>query len=220
MEKDKPAAATPLRIPALGLLLATSFMGKRPREVTVPARFFLDHDVQLFCGFPWNSAFFLFKETGETTTRKIAESLFPWHKDISRPLKDRLNTVEGLSLRLKKWLEPIPDMVRDIQIRKMSPPPLFVLDLSANDTAFWITKAETLCGQMADGSHRALAYALLSPEDPKYQVAARILSIHPLGLAISNCLTLALCFFMSPRWCLRLIRRRFTGSVSFHQESL
>ena len=203
------------RRPTVAMRLALSVFGSTPREGFVPLSFFAERDIQVYTGLPIHTLNGLLLFAGETTAQKIADAIFPKHRDHKLPFEERFGTADGLPSGLESWLEPVLGMIKRIKQDGWNPPPVSVLNFRGGNDAPWIIRAEHLCGQVMDGNHRVLAYAILGLELPDRLVYVRVLSIHPVALAVINCLTMVLRLFMDPLRTPAFIKKRFGASARF-----
>ncbi|MBN1221987.1 MAG: hypothetical protein JXB23_01970 [Candidatus Aminicenantes bacterium] len=203
------------RRPTLALRLALSVFGSTPREGFVPMRFFAEEDVQVYLGLPNHPLNKLLLFTGETTTRKIVQLVFPKYSEKGLPFDRRFAPADGLAPELMPWFEQIMDIARRIKYEGWKPPPINVLNFKGGRNAPWIVRAEHLCGQILDGTHRALAYTILGSEFPEMPVCVHVLYIRPFVLAFVNSLTIALRFFMDPFRFAAFLKKRFGGAAHF-----
>ena len=203
------------RRPPLALQLAKSVFGRPPREGFVPMRFFAEEDVQVYLGLPSHHLHGLLRFSGQTTSRKIVEAVFPRYREKELPFKERLAFAEDLEEEQKPWLVDVLSMVEKIRDDGWDTPPISVLNFPKPKGGPWICRAEHLSGQVPDGAHRVLAYTLLADEFPERPVRVRVLGIHPLLLAVMNGLTIALSFLIDPLGTPAFIKKRFKGSAHF-----
>jgi len=203
------------RGPTLALRLAASIFGECPHEHFVPIRVFAQQNVQIFSGFPANHAFWLFRVTGETTSGRIVAALYPKYRDLGLPPEKRFELKAGLPGHVEEWIRPVPEIIKKTKEGGANRSPVILLDLNRRKSIPRFLRVETLSGQVPDGSHRVLAYTLLASENPDCQVRVRIVSIHPVALALVNCLTLALSFIMNPFHTFKFSKKRFADSASF-----
>jgi hypothetical protein len=159
---------------------------------------FAEKDIQIYLGLPTHPLNGLLRFSGQTTSRKIVDAVFPWHRDKSLSIGERLRFAEGLPDNLKHWLAVVSRMITKIREEAWEAPPISVLNFQAPKSEPWICRAEHLCGQVPDGAHRVLAYTVLADEFPERPVRVRVLGIHPFALAIVNSLTIALSFLIDP----------------------
>jgi hypothetical protein len=215
LESAKIPKEGPVRRPPIALRLALSVFGNSPREGFLPMRFFAEEDVQVYIGLPNHLLNKLLTFSGHTTSRKIVQTVFPNHQKKELLIEERYAPDENLPPELYAWIEPVSDIIKRIREEGKKPPPLNVLNFAGGKNAFWLIRAEHLCGQVPDGTHRVLAYAILGSEFPDMPVSIRVLHIHPLALAVVNCLTIILRFFMDPFRTPAFIKKRFGGSACF-----
>jgi hypothetical protein len=166
-------------------------------------------------GLPNHSLYKLLIFSGHTTSRKIVQIVFPRHQKKELLIEERFAPEENLPLEIKEWIEPISEMMRKVRKEDWKPPPLNVLNFAGGKNAFWLTRAEHLCGQVPDGTHRILAYTILGSEFPEIPVPIRILHIHPMALAVVNCITIIMRFCMDPFRTPVFLKKRFEGSAYF-----
>jgi len=219
-EKRKHPGASAPRGVTFALRVATSVFGGPAKEGAVAARVFAESAVQVFIGFPLNPAFALFRATGETTAGKIVEILFPRRGGQILPNGDLEKLVDDLPANLKTWLAPTLSVLENLRNGNDRMPPVIVLSLPQKKRTPWFLRAETLCGQVPDGTRRVLAFALFAREVPDLPVRVRVLSVPRFLLAAANCSTVALSFCMSPRWTFRFLKKRFGGAASFERPSV
>lgn len=219
IEKSKQPEESLARRPTLALRLALSIFGSPPQLGFVPMRFFAEEDIQVYVGLPTHSLNRLVRITGETTAGKIVQRVFPRHQEQDLHPEVRYLPETSLPDELKAWLEPVPGIIKKIKEDRWNPPPINVLNFRQGDKVPWIIRAEHLCGQIPDGTHRALALAILATDIPDALVCVRILSIHPLALAVINSLTLPLRFCLDPLGTPNFIQKRFTGSANFFNQT-
>jgi hypothetical protein len=212
-ERAKGAEHGPARAPTIALRLAASVFGLYAKEGHLPARVFAEEDIQVYSGVPYNDSAAVFRATGETVARKIVAALFPHRGELGSPPCERYRPVDGLPDSLRAWLKPIPGMIEGIRTRRWSPPALNLLNFEQGGDIPWFLKAETLCGQVPDGTRRVLAYVLMAAETPEELVHVRILSIRPAALGLLNGATLALRFILDPRGTREFARKRFAGAA-------
>jgi hypothetical protein len=203
------------RRPTMALRLALSVFGNSPREGFVPMGFFAEEDIQIYLGLPNHLLNKLLIFSGHTTSRKIVQIVFPKHQKKELPVEERFTSEESLPAELKAWVEPISDIIKRIKQEGWKPPPLNVLNFVGGKNAFWLIRAEHLCGQVPDGTHRVLAYTILGSEFPEMSVPIRVLHIHPLALVVVNCITIIMRFCMDPFHTPAFIKKRFEGSACF-----
>lgn len=215
LESSKIPKEGPSRRPPIALKLALSIFGYAPREGFVPMKFFAKEDVQIYLGLPNHILNKLLNFSGHTTSRKIAQVVFPKHQNKDLRIEERFAPNENIPAELNAWIEPISDIIKRIRQEGWRPPPLHVLNFFGGKNAFWLLRAEHLCGQVPDGTHRVLAYTILGSEFPDMPVSIRVLHIHPLALAAVNCLTIIMRFFMDPFRTPAFIKKRFGGSACF-----
>jgi len=199
--------------PTLALRLAASLFGGRPREHYVPIGVLAERNLQVFSGFPVNPASWIFRVTGETTSRGIAEALYPNYQDTRLPPEKRLELRAGLPRQAEAWLRSIPGIVTKVREGRMDCSPVILLEGRGHKDLPRFFIVENLSGQVPDGSHRMLAFALLAPENPDARVRVKTVTIHPLVLALVNCLTSALYFLMNPFRAPGFLRKRFSGTA-------
>lgn len=214
-ERSKASGERPPRRPTLALGLSLSVFGLSPREGFVPMRFFSEEDVQIYLGLPIHQLNRLLLFTGQTTARKIVDIVYPRHREIGLPFEERFAPAESLPVPLKSWLEPVSIIIDRIRNDGWMPEPLHVLNFRAERAIPWISRAEHLCGQVPDGTHRILAYAMLGSELPDVPVHVRVLCIRPWALAAMNCLTIFMRFCMDPVHTPKFLKKRFSGSARF-----
>lgn len=212
-EQAKTGEYGPVRPPTVALRLAASIFGEYAKEGSLPMRVFAEADIQVYSGMPWNDSSALFRFTGETTVRRIADILYPRHGRTNLPLSERHRPADDLPEQVEAWLRPIPRMIESIRTREWVPCPVILLNFRERLHTPWLFRAETLCGQVPDGTHRALAYVLMAADTPDEPVRVRVLSIHPCVLGLLNCATLALRFIADPGGTPAFARRRFAGSA-------
>jgi hypothetical protein len=200
----------------MALKLALSVFGQPQRDGFVPMRLFAEEDIQVYLGLPTHSLNGLLRFSGQTTSRKIVDAVFPWHRDKSLSIGERLRFAEGLPDNLKPWLAVVLRMIRKIREEAWEAPPISVLNFRAPRRDPWICRAEHLSGQVPDGAHRVLAYTLLGAEFPERPVRVRVLGIRPGLLAVVNSLTIALSYFVDPFGTSDFVRKRFKGSAHFN----
>ncbi len=215
LERSKISNEGPSRRPTMALRLALSAFGNLPREGFVPMGFFAKEDVQIYLGLPNHVLNKLLIFSGHTTSRKIAQDIFPWHQRKELAAEERFATDENLPAELNTWIQPILDIIKKIREDGWRPPPLHVLNFIGGKNALKLMRAEHLCGQVLDGTHRVLAYTILGSEFPEKPVPIRVLHIHPFVLAIVNCLTIFLRFCMDPFRTPAFLKKRFEGSARF-----
>jgi len=208
------------RGPTLALRLALSVFGSSPREGIVPLRFFAEENIQIYLGLPSHPLNRLFLFARETTARKIVDAVFPKHRDSRLSSAERFALAENLPIGLEAWLEPIQSILESIIKGGWDPPPIYVLNFRGGKKVPWIARAEHLCGQVADGTHRVLAYTMLGSDFPDISVRARVLSIHPVALAFANGLTLMLRFILDPFRVPEFIKKRFGASACFSPQEI
>ena len=97
----------------------------------------------------------------------------------------------------------------------MDPSSYLCSQLYSGKTSTLDLRAEHLCGQVPDGTHRVLAYTLLGSELPDLIVPIRVLRIHPLALAIANAFTMAVRLLQDPFRTPHFKTKRFKGSAFF-----
>ncbi len=215
IERSTISEEKPPRGPTLALKLSLSVFGHPPREGLIPMKFFSEEDIQVYMGLPNHQLNRLMLFTGQTTSRKIVEVVYPRYRETGLPFNDRFAPAESLPLTLKLWLEPVSIIIRRIIQDGWSPHPLYVLNFEADGNGPWIVRAEHLCGQVADGTHRILAYAMLGSEFPNVSVRVRVLGIRPWALAFMNCLTIFARLCMDPVHTPGFLKKRFSGSARF-----
>jgi hypothetical protein len=203
------------RRPTIAMKLALSALGRPQQEGFVPMGFFAEQDIQIYLGPPTHSLNGLLRFSGQTTSRKIADAVFPWHRDEGLPIEERLSFAEGLPDNLKPWLAVVLRMIRKIREEDWEAPPISVLNFRTPRRDPWICRAEHLCGQVPDGAHRVLAYSVLGAEFPERLVRVRVLGIHPFALAVVNSLTIVLSFLVDPVSTPAFVQKRFRGSAYF-----
>jgi hypothetical protein len=203
------------RRPTVALRLALSVFGSTPREGFVPMRFFAEEDVQIYLGLPTHPLNKLLLLTGETTTRKIVQLVFPRYRETGLPFDQRCAPSEDLPPELMLWLKQITDILTRIKHEGWKPPPINVLNFPGGRNSPRIVRAEHLCGQMLDGTHRVLAYTILGLEFPEIPVCVRVHYIHAVALAFINSLTITLRFVMDPFRTATFLKKRFRGSAQF-----
>jgi hypothetical protein len=214
-QESRAGKKTHPRGPTIAMKLALSAFGQPQREGFVPMGFFAEKDIQTYLGLPNHPLNGLLRLSGQTTSRKIVDAVFPWHRDKGLPIEERLRFAEGLPDNLKSWLAVVLRMIRKIREEDWEAPPISVLNFRAPRRDPWICRAEHLCGQVPDGAHRVLAYTLLADEFPEKLVRVRVLGIPPLLLAFVNSLTIALSFLIDPLGTPAFVQKRFKGSASF-----
>ena len=215
-QESRRRKRVPARRPPLALQLANSVFGRPPREGFVPMRFFAEEDVQVYLGLPNHPLNGLLRFSGQTTSRQIAQAVFPRHREKGLPLEERLTFAEDLPEEQKPWLADVLSMVVKIREDGWETPPISVLNFPKPKGGLWICRAEHLSGQVPDGAHRLLAYTLLADEFPERPVRVRVLGIHPLLLAFMNCLSIALSLLIDPFNTPAFVKKRFKGSAHFH----
>lgn len=203
------------RPPTLALKLALSPFGREAKDGWVPMGFFACKDIQIYTGLPFHPLQRLLPLTGHTTSRKIADAVFPDFRKKSVPPDLRYRPKEGLPPELVSWLDMVTAIVKRIKSDEWTPPPVCVLRITGGEKAPRIARSEHLCGQVADGNHRVLAYTMLGAESPEKPVPVRVLEIHPAALAAVNISTLVLRFLMDPIHTPSYIKKRFDGAVDF-----
>lgn len=184
-------------------------------EGFIPMRFFSEEDIQIYMGLPNHRLNWLMLFTGQTTSRKIADILYPRHREIGLPIEERFAPTESLPVALKSWLEPVSIIISRVRQGVWTPEPLYVLNFRADRNDPWIIRAEHLCGQVPDGTHRILAYAMLGSEFPDVSVRVRVLCIRPWALAGMNCITIPMRMCMDPVHTPEFLKKRFSGSATF-----
>lgn len=203
------------RRPTLALKIALSVFGNLPKSGFVPMEFFAKEDVQLYLGLPSHTLNKLVLFSGNTSSRKIAQDIFPLHHKREMAIEQRLATHKNLPAELETWVEPTLDIIKKIRQDGWNPPPLYVLNFSGGKNGFRLIRAEHLCGQVLDGTHRVLAYSILGAEFPERPIPITVLHIHSFALAIINCLTIFLRFCMDPFRTPSFLKKRFEGSARF-----
>ncbi|MEW5901008.1 MAG: hypothetical protein AB1715_06050 [Acidobacteriota bacterium] len=178
-------------------------------------KFFSEEDIQIYIGLPNHRLNKLLLFTGQTTSRKIVGIAYPRYREIGLPFKERFAPAESLPETVKSWLEPVSIIIRRISQGGWTPEPLDVLNFRAGRNEPWIIRAEHLCGQVPDGTHRILAYAILGSEFPNVPVRVRVLWIRPWALAAMNCMTILVRFCMDPVHAPEFLKKRFSGSARF-----
>jgi hypothetical protein len=211
--KDQTSGSS--RSPTFALRLALSVVGGAPREGCIPLRFFTNNSIQIYQGLPRHPLNKLHHITGETTSQGIVNFVFPNHLETKLNFEDRYRLSESLPSNIREWFNPVLVILKRIVQEKWKPPPINVLNFSAGERAPWIIRAEHLCGQVPDGTHRVLAYTLLSSELPDFLVPIRVLQIHPVVLAIANSVTLSIRLLMDPLHTPVFKNKRFGGSAFF-----
>jgi len=214
-EGSRASEERPPRGPTLALRLSLSVLGRSPREGYVPMRFFSEEGIQIYMGLPSHRLNKLMLFAGETTSRKIVDIVYPRYREIGLPFEERFAPTESLPITLKSWFEPISIMIRRIRQGGWTPEPLYVLNFRADKNNLWIMRAEHLCGQVPDGTHRVLAYAMLGSEFPNLPVRVRVLFIRPWALAAMNCLTILIRLCLDPVHTPEFLKKRFSGSARF-----
>lgn len=199
----------------MALRLALSVFGYRPRVGVLPMGFFAEEDVQIYLGLPNHYLNKLAFVSGYTTSRKIVQTVFPAFQNRNLLLEERLAPEKSLPPEIREWIEPITEMIIKIWKEGWQPPPLNVLNFRGGKDSFWLTRAEHLCGQVPDGTHRVLAYTILGSELPEMPIPIRILQIHPIALAAVNWVTICMRFLMDPIRTPAYLKKRFEGSASF-----
>ena len=212
----KAQKKAPSRRPTMALRLARSVLGHPPREGVVPMRFFAEEDIQIYLGMPNHPLNGLLRLSGQTTSRMIVDAVFPRHREKRLSADERLRFAEGLPEDLKPWLTQVLWIIGRIRQDGWEPPPICVLNFRKPRKDPWICRAEHLCGQVPDGTHRVLAYTVLGAEFPEMPVSVRVLCIHPVLLAVVNSLTIALSYFVDPRGTSVFVKKRFVGSATFN----
>lgn len=215
IERSKASEERPPRRPTLALRLSLSVFGHSPREGFIPMRFFSEEDIQIYMGLPNHRLNWLMLFTGQTTSRKIADIVYPRHREIGLPIEERFAPTESLPVALKSWLEPVSIIISRVRQGVWTPEPLYVLNFRADRNDPWIIRAEHLCGQVPDGTHRILAYAMLGSEFPDVSVRVRVLCIRPWALAGMNCITIPMRMCMDPVHTPEFLKKRFSGSATF-----
>lgn len=205
----------PPRNPTLALRLALSLAGRRPREGFVPLRFFSENDIQVYIGLPTHPLNKLLHFTGETTSRGIVKQIFPAHRNENLPFEERYRPATLLPAGIRKWVDPVCIISAKIMREGWCPPPINVLNFTKRKYAPRIVRAEHLCGQVPDGTHRVLAYTLLGSTLPEFPVYVRVLQIHLPFLAIANLITLTIRFLLDPSGTAAFNKKRFGGSAFF-----
>lgn len=215
IERSKLPDESQSRRPTLALRLALSIFGGHPQLGYIPRRFFAEQDIQIYVGLPTHPLNQLVQITGETTARKIVQAVYPRLQDMSLSFEARYLPDDSLPTELQSWLMRVSSIVYKVKVQGWDPPLINALHFRQGDNIPWILRAEHLCGQIPDGSHRVLANTILAREDPDSLVRIRILSIHPVVLAILNSLTLPLRFCLDPAGTPNFIQKRFKGSANF-----
>jgi len=213
--ESKARKKAPSRRPTMALRLALSAFAHPPREGVVPMRFFTEEDIQIYLGMPNHPLNGLLRLSGQTTSRKIVDAVFPRHRDKRLSAEERLRVAEGLPDDLKPWLARVLRIIARIRQDGWEPPPISVLNFRKPRRDPWICRAEHLCGQVPDGTHRVLAYTVLGAEFPEMPVSVRVLCIHPVLLGVVNSLTITLSYFVDRRGTSVFVKKRFAGSASF-----
>lgn len=215
VERSKHPKEGSSRRPTLALQLALSVFGSSPKEGFVPMKFFAEEDIQIYLGLPTHPLNKLLLFTGQTTSRKIVDAVFPRHKDKGMPPEARFSPSERLPAELKAWLKPVSNIMNRIRQEGWDPPPLHVLNFREGRNGPWICRTEHLCGQVLDGTHRILAYTILGSDYPDTQVHVRVLNIHPVVLAIVNSISISIRYIMDPFRTPAYVKKRFGGSACF-----
>jgi hypothetical protein len=179
-------------------------------------RFFAEEDIQIYLGPPTHPLNGLLRFSGQTTSRKIVDAVFPRHRNKELSVEERLRIAEGLPKDLKPWLVEVLRIIMRIRQDGYEPPPISVLNFQTPKRDPWICRAEHLCGQVPDGTHRIIAYTVLGAEFPEMPVRVRVLCIHPLLLAVVNSLTIALSYLVDPLGTSDFVKKRFGGSADFN----
>jgi hypothetical protein len=215
LERTKEMAGDTSRSPTMALRLALSKFGGCPREGYLPLSFFSENDIQVYIGLPSHPLNRLLKITGATTSTGIVNKVFPDHRNSQLSFEMKYRYLDGLPTELQNWFRDVQEIVRKILQENWDPPPIHVMNFKYGKQLPWIVRGEHLCGQVADGTHRVIAYTLLSQELPELCIPVRLLRIHTSALALLNSLTLALRFFMEPLSTRNFIKKRFENSAFF-----
>jgi len=215
IECSKEQGKEPTRSPTFALRLALSVVGNTPREGFIPLKFFSENDIQIYLGLPFHPLNKLLHFTDATTSRQVVNVIFPYHLEKKLTLENRYRPLDSLPENLKEWIEPVQIILKKMIQGDWDPPPINVLNFTGGKRAPWMIRAEHLCGQVPDGTHRVLAYTLLGSEFPEIAVRIRVLGIHSLALAISNGMTMGIRFLLDPFRAGTFKNKRFGGAANF-----